>query len=250
MSMVTPESKRRRSPNHIFPVPKADEHTNDQLQLYRTLTHVTSLPYACPLCLRGYSRYDNLYGHFRRTEEAQHRALKTLWFGSKCPVCSKPTDHVLRHVAMRHPTNYQSLMKPTLRLKHEAAATIPTSPGCFKHTFLFPLRRTDCVVSLPPTKQKRRPHTRDHINETREDIGREKTSLKKRKMETPGSEQDNIGVGEGRIEGLAPTHAAELPCHPTIIHDPPTFVNMIGMELIHVDGTEYTRLIIYRPRVR
>ncbi|KAL4893414.1 hypothetical protein BDV59DRAFT_207857 [Aspergillus ambiguus] len=229
VAWIGPQPRER---GQRLPASNPDEYTNNQLAFYRILTKATSLPYACPLCLRGYSRYDILYKHFKTTEEAQHRALKTLWFGSKCPVCRTPADQVLRHMAMRHPTNYQSLMKPTLRLRHEVDINIPSSPACFEHTFLFPLRRLGCIVNLPHRKQLRRPGTQKHISGDQESIKSGTSSLKKRKTDNSGQQQDIDEDEESRMEGMAPPfHIPGHACHRMIPPNPPPFGNIFNQEV-------------------
>ncbi|GKZ96830.1 hypothetical protein AnigIFM59636_011348 [Aspergillus niger] len=222
-------------PNPTSPGQHAVEDTNcNQLALYRILLQVSKLPYTCPLCLHGYSRYDNLYEHFKTMKEAQHMALKNLWFRSKCPVCSEPAYQVLQHLAQRHPVNYQSLMKQTLRLRHEVSTTIPRSPACFEHTYLFPLRRLDRVVSLPTKKQKRKPRGRDGISEMAGDIRRGSTSLKRRQTENLGLQVDVANDQCSRLDGVAPYfHTSELPGHRTVQLDaahPPSVGNTLGHE--------------------
>ncbi|GLA55873.1 hypothetical protein AnigIFM63604_003092 [Aspergillus niger] len=230
--MATRDLKKLRPRGERLPVSNADDHTNDQVMLYRTLAQVTKLPYACPLCLRGYSRYDNLYNHFRTTNEAEHQELKNLWFGSRCPVCSEPSDHILRHTAKRHPTIYQSLMKSTLRIRHEVVTEIPASPECFEHTFLFPIRRRDRIVSLPPTKQIRKSRVREGISMAQGSRRRGTTHLNKRKAENQSLQQDIDDHLEARMEGVAPpSHTSALPGHRAVQVDaahPPAVGNPIG----------------------
>ncbi|RDH26612.1 hypothetical protein BDQ94DRAFT_164326 [Aspergillus welwitschiae] len=222
-------------PNPTSPGQHAVEDTNcNQLALYRILLQVSKLPYTCPLCLHGYSRYDNLYEHFKTTKEAQHMALKNLWFRSKCPVCNEPVYQVLQHLAQRHPVNYQSLMKQTLRLRHEVNTTIPRSPACFEHIYLFPLRRLDRVVSLPTKKQKRKPRRRDAISEMAGDIGSGSTSLKRRQTENLALRVDVANDQCSRLDGVAPSfHTSGLPGHRTVQLDaahPPSVGNTLGHE--------------------
>lgn len=221
-------------PNPTSPGQHAVEDTNcNQLALYRILLQVSKLPYTCPLCLHGYSRYDNLYEHFKTTKEAQHMALKNLWFRSKCPVCSEPAYQVLQHVAQRHPVNYQSLMKQTLRLRHEVNTTIPRSPACFEHTYLFPLRRLDRVVSLPTKKQKRKPGRRDGISEMAGDIGSGSTSLKRRQTKDFGLQVDVANDQCARLDGAPSFHTSGLPGHRTVqlvAAHPPSVGNTLGMD--------------------
>ncbi|KAL5366505.1 hypothetical protein BJX96DRAFT_182645 [Aspergillus floccosus] len=225
---------RLRPRSERLPVSNADEHLNDQLTLYRTLTQATDLPYACPLCLRGYNRYDSLYNHFRSTQEAEHRDLKALWFGSKCPVCSETSDHILRHTAKRHPTIYQSLMKSTLRIRPEVVTEIPASPECFKHTFLFPLRRPDCVVRLPPRKQIRKSRIREDVSMAQGSSRRGTTRLKKRKAEHQNPQQDIDDHLDARMEDVAPpSHTSGLPGHRVVQVDaahPPSVASPIGYD--------------------
>ncbi|KAB8213559.1 hypothetical protein BDV33DRAFT_57480 [Aspergillus novoparasiticus] len=177
--MVRSQSKRQRT--HVWSHPAVSETQESaftQVKLYRILAHSVNLPYACPLCLGGYSRYDALYAHFKTTEEPQHRALKNLWFSGRCTVCNEPSDQVLRHMEKRHPESYQSLMKSTLCLRSEVNVMIPASPGCFQHTFLFPLRRSDSIVTLPQRKRKTaRPHTRQKIGRVPTTTTQEATSF-------------------------------------------------------------------------
>ncbi|KAI3045689.1 hypothetical protein CBS147353_11797 [Aspergillus niger] len=222
-------------PNPTSPGQHAVEDTNyNQLALYRILLQVSKLPYTCPLCLHGYSRYDNLYKHFKTTKEAEHMALKNLWFRSECLVCSEPTYQVLQHLAQRHPVNYQSPMKQTLRLRHGVNTTIPRSPACFEHIYLFPLRRLDRVVSLPTKKQKRKPGRRDGISEMAGDIGSGSTSLKRRQTENLGLRVDVANDQCARLDGVAPYfHTSELPGHRTVQLDaahPPSVGNTLGHE--------------------
>lgn len=187
--MVTRNLERPRPRSGQFPVSNADEHTKgkprnlkrphlpsqrtpdedttdqprtpdkdttDQLMLYRTVLEASGLLYLCPICLLPCCRPDVLYRHIRQTEEVEHRKEKALWLDEKCPFCDfRSSAHVLFHVAKRHPSKYQSLMKSALRIRPDTATKIPEAPQCFDHTFLIPLRRPDRIVRLPRPEKKR-----------------------------------------------------------------------------------------------
>jgi hypothetical protein len=104
---------------------------------------------ACPLCFLPFRRSDKFWQHLRQTDEEHHRELLQKWLPSACSKCAqKDLDNFLRHMFESHTSDYQNLMRETMRLRSEATGKIPRSPGCFCPEFFFQYRREIDIIEV------------------------------------------------------------------------------------------------------
>ncbi|KAL3475574.1 hypothetical protein BJX99DRAFT_259349 [Aspergillus californicus] len=101
-------------------------HLERKVAALQRIIHQTSIRYLCPICLKGFSRPDTLYDHFRKEQDDIHKGL-----------CMRKSDF------KRFLSSYQAALGASI-----PAAELPFNHKCFDLQYVLERRCQDSAPSI------------------------------------------------------------------------------------------------------